>query len=151
MPQALSKIYVHIIFSTKDRFAFLTEMDIRQKLYGYLTGTLKQMGSDVYIVGGTADHTHILCTLPKNEAVPKFIGEMKRSSSKWIKPKGGIYTKFAWQRGYGAFSISQSDLQRVYEYILNQEEHHRKMSFQEEFRKFLERYEVEFDERYVWD
>jgi len=91
MPQSLSKIYVHIIFSTKDRFAFLTELDIRQELHSYLAGTLKERGSDVYIIGGTADHAHLLCTLPKNEAVPKFIGEMKRSSSKWIKPKGGIY------------------------------------------------------------
>ena len=151
MPQSLSKIYIHIIFSTKARFAFLAEKVIRQELHAYLAGSLRQRGSDVPIVGGVADHVHILCTLSKNEAISKFIGEVKRSSSKWIKTKGGIYSKFSWQRGYGVFSISPSEKQRVYEYILNQEEHHHKMSFKEEFRKILEQYEIGFDERYVWD
>ncbi len=151
MPQSPSRICIHIIFSTKDRFAILTDLEIRRELHAYLAGALKERGSEVYVVGGTADHTHILCTLPKNEAAPKFIGEAKRSSSKWIKLKGGKYAKFSWQRGYGVFSISQSDRQRVYDNILNQDEHHRKMSLQEVFRRFLGRFEVDFDERYVWD
>ncbi len=151
MPQSLSKVYLHIIFSTKDRFAFLGDTKIRQELHSYLAKTLQDRNCHPLLVGGMSDHVRILCTLCSTDSFSKIIGEMKRYSSKWIKTKGRLYEKFAWQRGYGAFSVSHSDVQRVRHYILNQEQHHHRMSFQEEYREFLKRYEVEFDERYVWD
>ncbi len=151
MPQSLSKIYLHIIYSTKGRIAFFEDIQIRQELHSYLAKTLQDRNCFPLLIGGMADHVHILCTLCSADGYSKIIGEIKRYSSKWIKTKGELYSKFAWQRGYGAFSVSHSEIQRVRNYILNQEKHHHKMSFQEEYREFLKRYEVEFDEQYVWD
>ena len=151
MPQSLSKIYVHIIFSTKHRQPFLSNKEIRNEMHAYLGGTLKELECPVLIVGGVSDHVHILCMMSKNISIAKIIGDVKRSSSKWIKQKVNILSKFAWQNGYGVFSVGQSELERVKTYILNQEEHHRKKSFQEELRAFFKKYEVEYDEKYVWD
>lgn len=151
MPQSLSKVYIHIIFSTKNRYPYLSDKQIRKKLHSYLGGTLKELDCPILTTGGVADHVHVLCMLSKNLSIAKIIGDIKRSSSKWIKTKSGLLSKFAWQNGYGVFSVGQSELERVKTYILNQEEHHRKKSFQDELRAFFKKYEVEYDEKYVWD
>ncbi len=151
MPQSLAKIYVHITFSTKNRYPFLAEKEICQQMFAYLGGICNKLDCPVLIVGGFAEHVHLLCILSKNLSAADFIREIKRSSSKWVKSKGGVLRKFTWQAGYGVFSISQSQIEIVRSYIARQEEHHRKKSFQDEFRSLLQKYRIEFDERYVWD
>jgi putative transposase len=147
----LFKIYVHIIFSTKRRFPFLAERPIRAEMHSYLGAICNAMNCRVITVGGIADHVHILCLLSKNLAACDLIGEIKRRSSKWVKTKGRLLRKFAWQSGYGVFSVDQSRVEIVRHYILNQEDHHRHKSFQEEFRNVLKNHDVQFDERFVWD
>jgi putative transposase len=151
MPQSLAQVYLHIIFSTKHRYPFLSDNQIRKEAHAYIASVLHNYGSYVNIVGGVADHIHILCTLPKEITYPKLIGETKRNSSKWIKTKAGPLTSFYWQNGYGTFSVSHSKVPQAHQYIVNQEEHHRKTTFQEEFRVFMKKHGIEFDERYVWD
>ena len=151
MSQSLARIYTHIIYSTKHRYPFLADNSIRTEMHAYLGGTCKELNCPPIIVGGVAEHIHILCVLSKNLAVADLIGEIKRSSSKWVKTKGKLLQKFAWQSGYGVFSVSQSEVEVVRRYIARQEEHHRKKLFQDEFREFLKKYQVEYDERYVWD
>lgn len=151
MAQSLSKMLVHVTFSTKNRYGFLVDESLRREMHAYLASIFKAYDSPSLITGGTEDHVHVLCSLSRNRAISKVIGEAKRNSSKWIKSKRGRSTKFQWQSGYGAFSVSPSQLAQVRAYIANQAEHHRKMTFQEEFRKFLQRYEIDYDERYVWD
>jgi len=151
MPQSLAKIYVHIVFSTKNRFPFLSTPELRNEMHAYLGGTLKELECPVLTVGGPADHIHILCVLSKNIAIAELVGAIKRSSSKWAKTKGPSLRKFAWQNGYGAFSVSQSHVERVRSYIQNQEEHHRRKTFEDEFRSLLKAYKVNYDERFVWD
>jgi len=151
MPQSLARILVHFVFSTKYRHPFLAEKNIRNEMHAYLGGVCKGVGCPVLIVGGVADHVHILSLLTRTLSVADVMGEIKRESSKWIKSKGQMLTKFAWQNGYGAFSVGQSEVERVRTYIAGQEEHHRKKTFQDEYRAFLEEYGVEYDERYVWD
>jgi len=150
MAQSLAKILVHLVVSTKNRQPLLG-IDIRSELYAYLAGTLKANDSHALKIGGTENHIHIFCTLPKGISLAEMIEEFKKSSSKWIKTKGPQYASFYWQNGYGAFSVSQSDAERVIKYIETQEEHHHKISFEEEFRAFLVKYQVPYDERYVWD
>ena len=151
MPQSLSKIYVHIIFSTKDRYPFLSDTVVKQEMHAYIGGTLNNLGCPVICVGGVADHVHILSLLSRNHWIAKVVEEIKKGSSKWIKTKGDLVRKFAWQRGYAAFSVSQSHITRVQNYIFSKEVHHKRKTFQDEFREFLKRYEVEYDEHYVWD
>ena len=150
MPQSLCKNFVHLIFSTKNREPFLTE-EVRVEMYSYLEGILRSWDSPSITIGGIEDHIHILFLLSKNHALKKIVEEVKSSSSRWIKTKGTTFSDSYWQNGYGAFSVSQSNVESVRMYIAKQEEHHRRMSFQEEFREFLKRYEVEYDEQYVWD
>ncbi|MDP2886247.1 MAG: IS200/IS605 family transposase [Ignavibacteria bacterium] len=151
MPQSLAKVLIHIVFSTKHRYPFLTDKNIRSEMHAYLGGTCNELDCPVLTVGGVADHVHILCILSRNVSIAKLVGDVKRGSSKWIKTKGRRLTKFAWQNGYGAFSVGQSEVERVKAYIGGQEEHHRKRTFQDEYRSFLKDYGVEYDERYVWD
>lgn len=150
MAQSLAKILVHIVVSTKGHRAFI-DGNIRPELYAYLAGILKAKDSHAIKIGGVENHIHIFCTLPKGISLADMIEEFKKSSSKWMKTKGAQYESFYWQNGYGAFSVSQSDADRVVKYIETQEEHHRKTTFEEEFRAFLEKYQVPYDERYVWD
>lgn len=151
MPQSLSNVILHIIFSTKDRHPFLDD-DVRDQMHGYLATLCRDLGSVCYKVGGVADHVHIVTTLPRTLSQSDLLEDLKKKSSKWIK---GIdpdrYGKFAWQRGYGSFAVSQSHLDEVVKYAANQKEHHKTQTFQEEYRKFLGKYRIEFDERYVWD
>lgn len=150
MAQSLSKILIHLVFSTKNRERLLTD-DVRVELHPYMNKILVEMDSPAIAIGSVEDHIHILFRLSKNHAVCKVIEEAKTSSSKWIKTKGTLFSNFHWQNGYGAFSVSQSNVEEVQAYIGDQKEHHRTKTFQEEFRAFLKKYEVDFDERYVWD
>ena len=151
MPQSLAQVIIHIVFSTKNRDPFLSDDDIRKEMHSYLGGTCNNLDCPVIVIGGVSDHVHIILKFSRNISIAKLVGEIKRSSSKWIKTKGGTLTKFSWQNGYGVFSVGRSEIERVKSYILNQEEHHRKRSFQDEYREFLREYEIEYDEKYVWD
>lgn len=151
MGQSLSQIYLHIVFSTRERKPILRNEEIRKALHAYLAGTCRQQDSPSIIVGGTEDHVHILCQLAKTIAVAGLVRELKRDSSKWLKEQSRELQTFQWQRGYGAFSVSPSHLDGLKEYIRNQEEHHRTESFQEEFLRLLRKYGVEFEERYLWE
>ena len=151
MPQSLAKVLVHIVFSTKNRSPFLSDKNVREEMHAYLGGTCNNLDCPVLTAGGVADHVHILCALSRNLPIAKVVGDMKRGSSKWIKTKGRMLTKFAWQNGYGVFSVGQSEVERVRQYIVGQEDHHRKKTFQDEYRSFLKEYGVNYDERYIWD
>jgi REP element-mobilizing transposase RayT len=151
MPQSLAKILVHTVFSTKDRRPFLREKFLREELHRYLGGILTNLDCQPIIIGGVEDHVHILSTLSRTCEAAEMVKEVKRGSSLWLKTKSPDLHDFAWQNGYGIFSIGFSQVETVRNYIAGQEEHHRKVSFQDEFREFLKRYEVQFDERYVWD
>ncbi|SMP51206.1 REP element-mobilizing transposase RayT [Neorhodopirellula lusitana] len=150
MPQSLSQLYVHLIFSTKDRFPFLNP-EIRERVHGYLATVLRDMGSQFVVVGGVADHVHILFDMGRIHAAKDFVEQIKRESSKFIKTLRPNLDKFYWQRGYGIFSVSPTHRESVIEYIHMQDQHHRGMTFQEEYRDFLTRYGIEFNEQYVWD
>ncbi len=149
MAQSLVRNLVHLIFSTKDR-APLLHAGIRAGLHGYMAGIFKHWESPAIIIGSVEDHLHALFGLSKNHALCKVVEEVKRGSSKWIKTRGREMAYFSWQNGYGAFSVSPSLVDNAHRYISNQEKHHRKVTFQEEFREFRRRHGVEFDERYVW-
>lgn len=151
MPQSLAKVLIHIVFSTKNRYPFLSDRETRNEMHAYLGGTCNHLDCQVLKVGGVADHVHILCALSRKIAVADLVGEIKRESSKWAKSFGSMMTKFSWQNGYGVFSVGETDRERVKHYIDSQEEHHSKKSFQEEYREALKVSGVDFDERYVWD
>jgi len=151
MPQSLAKILVHTVFSTRDRRPFLRDKTLRDELHRYLGGILTNHDCQPIIIGGVEDHVHLLCALSRTCDAATMVKEVKRGSSLWIKTKGPDLREFAWQNGYGVFSIGFSQIQSVRDYIDGQVEHHRKISFQDEFRQLLKRYKIEFDERYVWD
>jgi REP element-mobilizing transposase RayT len=150
MSQSLAAIYVHLIFSTKNRKPWI-KPEIEEELNKYHAGILRNLESPMLATGGTEDHIHILLRLSRKIDLATLVGELKAGSSEWIKSKGPEYKDFQWQNGYGAFSIGQSGVPDVKTYLANQKEHHRKKTLQEEFREFLRKYEIEFDERYVWD
>jgi REP element-mobilizing transposase RayT len=151
MPQSLAKILIHAVFSTKDRRPFLRAKPLREETHRYLGGILANHDCQPLIVGGVADHVHFLSTLSRTCEPAEIIKEVKRGSSLWLKTKTPDLRDFAWQSGYGIFSIGFSQVETVRNYIAGQEEHHRNVSFQDELRGFLKRYEIQFDERYVWD
>jgi len=150
MPQSLSSILIHLIFSTKNREPLLTA-EIESELYPYLATIFNALKSPALIINGTSDHIHTLFSLSRVVTIADVVEEVKTDSSKWIKTKGREFRNFHWQSGYGAFSIGQSQVPMVKRYISRQKEHHRRVTFQDEYRKFLNAYEVDFDERYVWD
>jgi REP element-mobilizing transposase RayT len=150
MAQSLANVLVHIIFSTKNRKPFI-KPDLENELFPYLASIFKACRSPAHQIGGTEDPVHVVCSLSRTIAVADLLEEVKKSSSKWIKTKCDQYSRFAWQNGYGAFSIGQSQLPTVKRYIIGQKDHHRKKTFQDEFREFLQKYQIKFDERYVWD
>ena len=151
MPQSLANILVHAIFSTKDRQPFLRDHALREQLHRYLGGILTNLACPPIIVGGVEDHVHLLCGLSRTADPASTIKELKRSSSIWLKTKSPVLSDFAWQGGYGIFSIGYSQIEPVRKYIASQEEHHRKVNFQDELRQLLNENGVAFDERYVWD
>jgi putative transposase len=150
MPQSLSYLLIHIVFSTKDRAPFLNP-EVRPALHAYLATVSRNANCECYRVGGVADHVHLAIRLSRNTTIAHLIEELKISSSKWLKTQSPALAQFAWQNGYGVFSVGPSDLETLRAYIDKQEEHHRTHTFQEEYRTFLKRYGVEYDERYVWD
>lgn len=150
MPQSLSKVILHIIFSTKNREPWL-ESKVRPRMHAYLATICRDLGGELERVGGVADHVHIITTLPRTFSQAEIVETLKTNSSKWIKALDAQYRGFFWQRGYGAFSVSPSHLDGVLQYIETQQEHHRTRAFQEEYRELLRKHGVQFDERYVWD
>lgn len=148
MPQSLSCVLLHIIFSVKDRRPLL-KRDIRPELFAYLATAIRNAGCECIRVGGTDDHVHLAIALSRTITTAKVIEVIKSSSSRWLKTKG--LANFAWQRGYGVFSISASDRQALVRYIDSQEKHHAKYSFQDELRLLLDKYGISFDETYLWD
>jgi putative transposase len=151
MPQSLAKIPVHTVFSTKDRRPFLRDKLLREELHRYLGGILAHHDCQPLIIGGVEDHVHMLLALARTCTAADMVKEVKRGSSVWLKMKSADVGDFAWQNGYGMFLIGFSQVEAVREYIAQQEEHHRKVSFQDEYREFLDRYQVQYDERSVWD
>jgi putative transposase len=152
MPQSLSLVIVHLVFSTKERFPYL-EGDSRPSMFGYLAALCHDLDCQCFQIGGLADHVHISATLPRPLSQADLVEFLKSRSSRWFKVEGRarMARKFAWQRGYAAFSVSQSRLPSVVRYIQNQDAHHKRISFQDEYRRLLTRHGIAFDERYVWD
>ena len=150
MGQSLVKNYVHLIFSTKHRQPLILP-SVEAELHSYLGGACRRLECPVIKVGSHFDHVHILCMLSKKMTITSLLEELKSSSSKWMKSKGRVYQTFYWQNGYGGFSVGALEIDNLIAYIANQHDHHRKVSFQDEFREFLKRYQIEYDERYVWD
>ena len=150
MPQSLSRILLHIVFSTKNRKPFLDD-EIGNRMHAYLATVCRDCDAEAYRVGGVADHVHIACKLPRTITVSKLLEIIKKESSKWIKKQGDGYQDFYWQGGYGAFSVSPNHLDPLIAYVENQAVHHRKETFQDEFRRLLKKYGIDYDERYVWD
>jgi REP element-mobilizing transposase RayT len=150
MPQSLSAVYIHLVFSTKGRRPFLRDETIRSSLHPYLGKISKQLRCAPIITGGVEDHVHLLARMGRTITQAEWVKELKRVSNLWLKEKYSI-RDFEWQGGYADFSVSTSNLETVKRYIANQQHHHRKMSFQEELRILLRRHEVDWDERYIWD
>jgi putative transposase len=151
MPQSLSMIYIHMVYSTKHRIPLLRNKSLRSEMHRYLAGSLKTLECVPILVGGHDDHIHALFQTSRMLGIAKIVGETKRVSSIWAKTRDNAWRDYAWQHGYGAFSVSHSLISRAVKYIENQEEHHKTVTFQEEFRKLLKKHGIEFDERYVWD
>lgn len=150
MPQSLAKIYIHVIFSTKNRQPLLAE-GWRDELFQVAGGVTNGIGCQSLIVGGVADHVHLLFQMSRVISLGDAVGRIKANSSLWINQTRGLRRKFHWQAGYAGFSVSQSNLETVRQYIHRQPEHHTRQSFQDELRQWLERYKIQWDERYVWD
>jgi REP element-mobilizing transposase RayT len=151
MGQSFSAVYIHLAFSTKERRPFLRDQDLRAKLHAYIGGISQNLDCPPLSVGGVEDHVHLLAQFGRNIKQADWVKELKRGSNVWIKEHGDKYSDFAWQSGYAGFSVSQSNLAKVKAYVAGQEEHHKKMSFQDELRILLKRHELEWDERYIWD
>jgi len=150
MPQSLALVIVHVIFSTHDRRPLL-QHPVRHDLHAYLAARARDIGCECYGVGGVADHVHLAVRLSRTVTVAKLVEELKTSSSKWLKTQSPVLKLFSWQSGYGAFSVGPADLPALRRYIDEQETHHQKTTFQDEFRLLLKKYGVEHDERYMWD
>jgi putative transposase len=151
MPQSFSAVYVHLVFSTKERKPFLRDRAIRELLHSELGGISKKLECAPLITGGVEDHVHQLARFGRTLSLAEWVKELKRASNLWLKDQSRDYADFEWQAGYAAFSVSASNLEHVIEYIRNQEEHHRQRSFQDELRLLLKRHGMEWDERYIWD
>jgi REP element-mobilizing transposase RayT len=151
MPQSLSVVYCHLVFSTKDRFPFFKERELRESLHAYLGAVSKQLDCPPITVGGVEDHIHLLARFARTITQADWVKELKRVSNKWLKDQSPLLRCFEWQGGYANFSVSQSKLERAKRYVSDQEKHHRKVSFQEELRMLLRKHNIQWDERYVWD
>lgn len=151
MPQSLAQVWLHIVFSTKDRRPFLQDDEFQQQMFRMLAHHVKEQQCVSASVGGHVDHVHLLIGLSRTITIAKLVERLKTETSRWAKTHEGCSSAFAWQSGYGAFSVSHSKRDQVDQYIRDQAEHHKKRSFQEEFRAMCQRHEIEIDERYVWD
>lgn len=150
MPQSLSFILIHIIFSTKGRLPII-DAAIRPALYAYLSTVSRDVGCECFRVGGVADHVHLAVRISRTVTAAKLVEKLKSASTPWLKRQGPAFADFAWQHGYGAFSLGLSEASKLIRYIDNQEAHHESRTFQDEYRIILTKYEVSVDERYVWD
>jgi REP element-mobilizing transposase RayT len=150
MPQSLARLHVHLVFSTKLRSRLISD-GVRDALHRYMSAVLSNLGCPVLLVNSVEDHVHVLFELGRTVALSDAVEEVKKSSSKWIKSQGPEFRRFAWQSGYGAFAVSASSVPAVRDYVADQRRHHRRRSFEEEYRGLLERHGVKFDERYLWD
>jgi putative transposase len=150
MSQSLSSILIHLVFSTRHREPFITPA-IETELHPYMATVFRELKSPSLTIGGTSDHVHILFSLSRVIAVADLVEEVKTSTSKWIKTNGLEFRNFHWQKGYGAFSIGQSNVDSLKRYIRSQKHHHQRVTFQDEYRKFLEAYKIDYDEKYVWE
>jgi REP element-mobilizing transposase RayT len=149
MAQSLAQLYVHTVFSTKERMPTISD-DLRIELYRYTASVFNEIGCNAIEVGGTADHIHILHCLSRTRAIADVVEEIKKPTSKFMKRKGAAFGKFSWQDGYGAFSVSASMLSRVRAYIVQQQDHHSGRTYQDEFRALLKKHHIKYDERYLW-
>ena len=149
MSQSLSKLFVHIVFHVKNNRYTIRKQE-RKSLYAYMGAIIKDNESIPIIINGVEDHVHILCVMSKNIALAKLVEEVKRHSSRWIKTRGLYYSHFAWQGGYGGFSVSPSLHDTIKRYIANQEEHHKKVTFKDEYLSFLDEYDIDYNEDYLW-
>jgi REP element-mobilizing transposase RayT len=150
MPQSLAQILVHLVFSTKNREKLLAD-EIRDELHAYIGGIVENQKGTLLKAGSVADHIHLLISMPRTCAPADLVQEIKIGSSKWLKTRSACNDHFHWQGGYGIFSISPSHRPTLENYIWSQEEHHRVVTFQEEYRRLLLKYGIEYDEGYVWD
>lgn len=150
MPQSLYKMLVHIVFSTKNR-ADLIAPEIEGGLFAYMHGIVENNNAKLIIAGGTGNHVHLLVSLPKKIDIPALIGDIKRDCSTWIKKQNAKFGDFYWQKGYGAFSVGQSQVEVLIKYIKRQKEHHAKQDYKDELRALLMKYEINYDEQYIWD
>ena len=151
MPQSLSAVYHHLVFSTKDRRPLLRDKGVRESLHAYLGGISKTLECPPILIGGVEDHVHLLCRFGRTITQADWVKELKRVSNGWLKEQGRDYADFEWQGGYADFSVSRSNLDQVQQYIANQEPHHRTISFQDELRALLKKHDMEWEEKYVWD
>ena len=150
MPQSLVRMLVHVVFSTKNRADSIVP-EIEDGLFGYMNGSVENNKSKLIIGGGTTNHVHLLISLGKVLSISELIGDIKRDSSSWIKKQDATFNQFYWQEGYGAFSVGQTEDEIAMKYIENQKEHHKTKDYKTEFRGFLKKYNLEYDEQYVWD
>ncbi len=150
MPQSLAKIFLHLVFSTKNRKPTITDA-VRDNLHAYMATVLANLGCHANLINSVDDHIHVLFELARTATVSQVVEDVKKSSSKWMKTQPEVSGAFAWQSGYGVFSVSQSNVDAVRAYLANQREHHRKQSFQDELRALFTKHQIVFDERYVWD
>jgi len=150
MPQSLANVPIHLVFSTKNRQPLITD-PVRESLHRYMATVLNNLGCRARLINSVEDHIHVLFDLSRTVTIADTVEEAKKSSSKWMKTQGESLSSFAWQAGYGAFGVGESNLDSARAYIANQREHHRRVSFQDEYRAFMKRAGLEFDERYGWD
>ncbi len=149
MPNSYTSLRYHVTFSTKDRFPWITE-DWKTDLYRYIGGIIRGQQGKLIEIGGRPEHLHLLFSMRADQALSEMLRQIKSDSSKWIHSRWVRRRAFHWQRGFGGFTVSRSVEERIVNYIRNQEAHHRKMTFQEEFIKLLKAHEIEYDERYIW-
>jgi len=150
MSHAYARLHYHMVLSTKDRKTFI-KSDLKDRIYGYIVGIVNNLGGVVQAIGGVEDHVHLLAYCPPKIALADFIGKIKANSSGWVHETWPERAVFAWQRGYGVFTVSESIVPSVTLYIENQEEHHKRLTFQEEFTAMLAKHGIPFDERHLWD
>ncbi len=150
MPQSHAFLLTHVIFSTRDRAPFISP-EFASDLYAYLATIVRNTGCECYRVGGVADHVHLAVRLSRTACIAKVVEETKASSSRWMKTQDARLAGFSWQNGYGAFSVGPRELDALCSYIDSQVVHHRSRTFKEEYLSFLDRYGIDYDERYVWD
>ncbi len=150
MPQSLANILVHLVFSTKDRQPVLQD-EWRDDMHGYIGGIIRRCGGDLLAANSVSDHVHLFFPLPRTITVADLVKEIKTGATKWIHERNPRLNGFHWQAGYGVFSVSPGHKDAVVQYIAGQQEHHRKVTFQDEYRRLLEKYNIQYDERFVWD